>query len=440
MLEYDVVIVGACTSGTYFSSLLAKEGLKVLVIDKDSIEDLSKRLDIIHFTRDSYKEFDIEESVEGDEEFVQNFDLCVSKSALDNYPKKSFTKVSVLHLPLFIKRLRNKAISLGVDFKFNEEFESVTYDELNRINGIKTKSGLEVRARLVVDASGIPSVVRRSINDPYIEGFEIGPKDKFFVLLKYVELKDPSIKIDYSTSWPYYKGWIAPQHNKNGAIIGVGASLSMEYAKKCMRKFEDNIKLVEYTLQYEEMGCTPYCRPPFSFVTDGFMVVGDAACLTNPFSGEGIVSGFRQCTPAAKIIKEALQDDNYATKERLWEINLLYQRNEGALFASQRALLVNAVDMSPSDNDFLFKNRIVFKSDDEEENTKIIRTLIKGVLNKEFSKAALISIIKGATNSKKIEKLYKKYPVNPIDYFKWKKKADKLWNKIGTMADKVKDA
>ena len=29
MEQYDVVIVGACTAGTYFSSLLAKDGLKV---------------------------------------------------------------------------------------------------------------------------------------------------------------------------------------------------------------------------------------------------------------------------------------------------------------------------------------------------------------------------------------------------------------------------
>jgi flavin-dependent dehydrogenase len=38
MSNYDVVIVGACTAGTYFSNLLAKQGLKVLVIDKDEEE------------------------------------------------------------------------------------------------------------------------------------------------------------------------------------------------------------------------------------------------------------------------------------------------------------------------------------------------------------------------------------------------------------------
>ena len=135
MEKYDVVIVGACTAGTYFSSLLAKGGLKVLVIDKDFEENLCKRLDIIHFTRDSYKEFNIDESKQGDEEFVRNFEECISKSALDNHPKKSFTKVSVLHLPLFIKRLRKKAIENGANFMFNQSFDHLTYNEDGKIDG-----------------------------------------------------------------------------------------------------------------------------------------------------------------------------------------------------------------------------------------------------------------------------------------------------------------
>ena len=438
MLEYDVIIVGACTSGTYFSNLLALEGLKVLVIDKDKEEDLSKRLDIIHFTRDSYKDFNVEEAKEGDEDFVHNFTLVLSKSGTNEHPKRETIDVDVLHLPLFIKKLRKVAISNGVEFKFNESFDSLIYEN-NRIKGIKTKEGKEYKSRLVVDASGIPSVIRRSIKDDYIENFEIGPKDKFYVLLKYVKLKDESVKITHSTSWPFYKGWIAPQHNKDGAIIGVGASNSFEYARKCMDYFEKNIPLPEYELEYEELGCTPYRRPPFSFVTDGFMVIGDAACLTKPFNGEGIPSSWVQCTPASKIIKEALSDDNYPTKERLWEINTLYQRNEGALFANQRAMLIGAVQMSKEDNDFLFRNRIVFKDDEEEENNKVISTLIKGVIKKEFSFYGFKNLVKGFINGSKLEKLYKKYPENPIDYFNWKKKADKLWNKVGTMADTAID-
>ncbi|HPY38738.1 MAG TPA: NAD(P)/FAD-dependent oxidoreductase [Bacilli bacterium] len=440
MSNYDVVIVGACTAGTYFSNLLAKQGLKVLVIDKDEEENLSRRLDIFHFTRQSFQDYGLEEAKSGDEEFVRNFDLCYSKSALDNYLKKSFLKVAVMHLPLFIKRLRKTALTNGVTFRFGVSYDHLLYDEQKRIKGIATKGGEEILARLVVDASGIPSVVRRSISDPFIEDFEIGPRDKFYVLLKYVELSDAKDKVELSTSWPYYKGWIAPQHSANGAIVGVGANLSYDYARKCMAKFERSIPLPKYKLQYEELGCTPYRRPPFSFVSDGFLVIGDAACLTKPMNGEGITSAWVQCTPAAEVVAQALQDGKYPTKEALWKINTLYQRGEGAEFANLRATLIGAVDMSPKDNDYMFKESIVFKSDDEEVKGNVTGKLIKGVLTGQFSLKALRSLMKSSSCGQKLEKHYKNYPDNPKDYPAWKKKADQLWNKAGTMADNIKDA
>ena len=217
-MQFDVVIVGACTAGTYFSDLLGKAGLKVLVIDRDGEGELRKNLDIIHFTRDSYDQFGLEPSGPGDEEWVRDFSVCYSKSALDQHLKTNAISVAVLHLPLFIKRLRQQAISHGVEFRFSTAFDHLLYNN-GRICGIATRDGEQIHARLVVDASGISAVVRRSIQDPYMENFETGPRDKFYVLLKYVQLKDPNIKITASTGWPYYKSWIAPQHHSGGAII-----------------------------------------------------------------------------------------------------------------------------------------------------------------------------------------------------------------------------
>ena len=438
-MSCDVVIVGACTAGTYFSRLLAEHGLKVTVIDKETEESLCKRLDIFHFTRDSYGAFGLPESREGDEEFVRNFDQSYSKSALDRYPKLSSTKVAVLHLPLFIKRLRKQAQAAGVEFLFGEEFDRVKYDN-GRIAGIVTKSGREISARLVVDASGIPSVVRRSLSDPFMERFEIGPRDKFYVLLKYVRLLNPEDRVELSTSWPYYKGWIAPQHNGDGAIIGVGASLSYDYARKCMEKFECSVKLPPYELQYEELGCTPYRRPPYSFVTDGFLVIGDAACLTKPYNGEGVPSAWVQCTPAASIVAKAMQGGKYPTREALWPINVLYQRGEGREFAAMRALLTGAVQMSAQDNDYLFEHSIVFKSDDEPDNPHIVPALLKGVASGHFSLDALKALASGLNKSRKLDYLYARYPSTPVGYAGWKSYADELWETVGTMADTVTDA
>ena len=436
---YDVVIVGACTAGTYFAGLLAKRGLNVLVIDRDSEEDLAKRLDIIHFTRDSYAEFGVAPSGEGDPEFVRNFHVCYGKSALNNHLKTNYINVAVLHLPLFIKRLRADAIAAGAQFRFGTEFQSLRY-ESRRIAGIVTTEGEQIPARLVVDASGISAAVRRTVHDPYMENFETGPEDKFYVLLKYVKLKDPKLSVVDSTSWPYYKGWIAPQHTPGGAIIGVGANLSFDYARKCMAKFEAAIPLPEYELQYEEMACTPYRRPPFSFVTDGFLVIGDAACLTKPINGEGIPSAWVQCTPAADIVSDALRDGRYPTKEKLWQINRIYQSGEGAAYAGERAMLIGAVDMTPKDNDYLYKNGIVFKSDDEPECENLLKSLMQGVITGQFSLKALISLSGSTVKGEMLKKHYQNYPASPAGYKKWERRAKFLWHLAGSMADTVKDA
>jgi len=436
---YDVIIVGACTAGTYFAGLLAKRGLKVLVIDRDSEENLARRLDIVHFTRDSYEEFGVEPSGEGDEEFVRNFHVCYGKSALNNHLKTNYINVAVLHLPLFIKRLRRSALEAGARFRFRTAFRELRYEQ-GRIAGIITTDGEEIPARLVVDASGISAVVRRSVKDPYMENFETGPRDKFYVLLKYVKLKDPNVTVVDSTSWPYYKGWIAPQHTPGGAIVGVGANLSFDYARKCMAKFEAAIPLPDYELQYEEMACTPYRRPPFSFVTDGFLVIGDAACLTKPINGEGIPAAWKQCTPAADIVAEAMKDGAYPTKEALWEINRIYQTGEGAAYAGERAMLIGAVNMTEKDNDYLYRKGIVFKSDDEPEVDDLLGALIKGVLAGQFSTKALISLASSTLKGEALRKHYLAYPATPEGYAAWEKKALKLWKKAGSMADTVKDA
>lgn len=438
-MTYDVVIVGACTAGTYFAGLLAKGGLKVLVIDKDSEESLCKRLDIIHFTKDSYAQFGLEPSREGDPEFVRDFHICYSKSALNDHMKTNYLDVSVLHLPLFIRKLRNHAQSFGAEFRFSTAFRSLLYKD-GKISGIVTDQGEEIASRLVVDASGISAAVRRSICDPFIENFETGPRDKFYVLLKYVKLKDKNQKVELSTSWPYYKGWIAPQHQEGGAIVGVGANLSFDYARKCMAKFEAAVPLPEYDLQYEEAACTPYRRPPFSFVTDGFLVIGDAACLTKPINGEGIPSAWVQCTPAAQVVLEAMKDGAYPTKEALWKINTIYQTGEGAAYAGERAMLIGAVDMSPEDNDFMYRNAIVFKSDDEKGPDNLVAALAKGVLKGEFSFHAFCALINATLKGEALKNHYQNYPVSPSGYAAWEKKALKLWKKAGSMADTVKDA
>ena len=169
-------------------------------------------------------------------------------------------------------------------------------------------------------------------------------------------------------------------------------------------------------------------------------MIGDAACLTKPINGEGIPSAWVHCTPAASVVLDAMKDGAYPTKEALWKVNTIYQRGEGAAYAGERAMLIGAVDMSPEDNDFMFRNAIVFKSDDEEGPKDLVGALLMGVLKREFTFAAFRSLVSATLKGEALKKHYQNFPETPADYPTWEKKALRLWKKAGSMADTIKDA
>ena len=66
MKNYDVVIVGASTAGSYFARRMAEKGFSVLLLDKDGREKLSPSYDIFHMGRDEMKQYGLPEVKEGD--------------------------------------------------------------------------------------------------------------------------------------------------------------------------------------------------------------------------------------------------------------------------------------------------------------------------------------------------------------------------------------
>jgi len=57
--DCDVLLVGAATTGIYFSWLMAKKGHSVLVIDKEEREQVGQRLEVIHLDKETFKELNV---------------------------------------------------------------------------------------------------------------------------------------------------------------------------------------------------------------------------------------------------------------------------------------------------------------------------------------------------------------------------------------------
>jgi electron-transferring-flavoprotein dehydrogenase len=444
----DVLIVGAGTAGAYFGWQMAKRGHSVVVVERHERDEVGRRLDVFHLDSNKFAEFDIPVPEPDSPDFCLVMEQFTNYSPEGRYPKVVQYPFHVLRLPPFLQRLFGLAEAAGVRFRFSTDFTQLTY-ESGRINGVKVKKGEDVReinARLVVDASGIGAVVRTCLPEDYgVENFNVGADEKFYVILRYITWLDPdqprTTELD---GWTYYKTWVAPSYHERGALLGVGATGSYDRAEEVLAEFFRVIELPPYRVDKIDKGVTPYRRPPYSLVGDGFICMGDSACLTKPFSGEGVTSAWTLCKIAVDVADEALKKREYLTARSLWEINVRYFRDQGAKFAGILATVPSAANATKTENSYLFRKDVLLSGKDfTDMNTdfeiqlttgkmlKVFSTILMGLVTGNYSLASFKALLKSVTVSGKIRTHYENYPEDPAALGDWVEQADHLWQKAG---------
>ena len=280
-----------------------------------------------------------------------------------------------------------------------------------------------------------------------MENFEISDAEKFYVILRYVVYHDPKDYVSGTRGWTYYKTWEAPEGSADSAILGVGANFSYLSGEKTFAAFERAVKLPRYTIKRIERGTTPYRRPPYSFVADGFLVSGDAACLTKPSAGEGVTASMVQLEIAAEQIVRLLGEGGYLTRARLWQINKRYVIAQGKAFAGQLATLIGAMSSTAKENDFFFRHDVIFSDKtfaalgkgepltfSTRELLRMAAIMLGGVLTGKLRVSTIRSLLKGMKNGGRAEALYADYPAEEAGYDAWVKRADAFWKECGSMA------
>lgn len=454
MKHYDVVIVGAATTGSYFAHQLAEQGRSVLVIDALDPQRIGTKYDIYHVAKKDFDRFHLPLPEKGKDwafEFTDNMNL----SAFGKWPKPGHEHVIGMHMHPHTLRMNRWAQEAGAEIIYEARFDHLEYGADGTICGVTyTHNGemVSVGCGLVADCSGIPSVVRTALPDGYgVENFSIGPEDMFYVNLRYVKYQDPKDYVRRNRSWPYYKTWEAPQMDPEGAILGVGANFSAEYADGVFARFEKAIDLPQYTLQHIERGRTPYRRPPYSMVADGFLAMGDAACLTKPSCGEGVTSAMVQAEIAAEVVCALLKLGKPLTRENLWPINKRYVEVQGRAFASQLATVVGAVGTSAGENDFFFQHNVIFSAETFRamgegkeltfgpgEMARTAAVMVLGVITGKVRIKTIRSLLKSMGDGGAVSKVYADYPETPSTFDQWVKRADAAWAACGSMAESAK--
>ncbi|MHA1784943.1 MAG: NAD(P)/FAD-dependent oxidoreductase [Candidatus Helarchaeota archaeon] len=444
----DVLIVGAGTAGIYFGSLMAKKSHSVTIIERDPREKIGERLEIFHIDSIRFEQFGIHPPNEGTRELISIWEEGKAHSPDGTMSKTIKYGFHVMRFPEFIQRMITLAELDGVKFIFKCKFIDVLFENGKMTGVIAEKGGkkIKLRARIIIDASGTSAVVRTNLPPEHgVETFKLGQDDVLYVVLRYIRWKN--VNDPHPTGlnlWPLQKVFCNPSHDPNGAILGIGQPKSFDTSEIVLKEFLESSNFPPFEVDKIERGITPYRRPPYSLVGDSFICIGDSACITKPFSGEGVTASWTLCKIAAEVANEALKNDGYITRDLLWEINVQYFRDQGAKFAENFAQLPGAANITANEMNYLFRKDIIFGEKELVElnrdfemklskgkTLKIFGNMLWGLLSRNFSRKNLFGLIGSLGIAGKIRKHYEKFPEDITQFDTWVKKASKLWRKVG---------
>ncbi len=446
-LNFDVIIVGAGTSGTIAARFAAQQGLKVCLIDNNTKSDIGTKVcgDGVLATIFNFLHIN---PPKGNE-------LLSLKRGFRIYSpdQKSWLTIKI---PLyFVDRLRfgqrllNEAIDSGIDqFLDKTRAINLTYNK-EGVDGIKVrlKSGskVDLKSKIVIDASGCYSTLRRTIKSTLIIN-EIPKRDLVLCFRDIVKLPSESklthdldyctLIIDPDKRSPGGFIWYFP---KSETIINIGLGTFIQYngsIKEYFQKyvFDYFITQPNFNIISSAGGVVPLRRPLPSCADNGIMFVGDAACHVDPANGGGIDVGMRAGYHAAQVAKKALVANDYSLKT-LWEYNSIIMSDFGLKHAASDIIRLFFQYKPSKDLNFIIKKNILTDID-------ISKLWFHGELDLNF-KATIKKIIKGITRPRlllelkslmkymnNVIDLYKHYP-NSVDSFKdWREKETSLFEEI----------
>ncbi len=329
--EFDVIVVGAGPSGCSTSFFCAKKGLKVLLIDKSI------------FPRDK---------ICGDAESGKTVGV-LKKMGLWSKAKQlphGSTRGIILSSPngyqVNIKYPENDGRQgegmicprkIFDNFLFQETkkivaktIEGFTVTDLvkenNQVVGVKGIKNNEEKVffgKIIVGADGANSIValKTGLN-------KIDPKHQCIASRAYydnVEGLTPNIEIHFIESVLPGYFWIFPLEGKQ-ANVGVGI-LTSEIKKQNKKIIQTMLDVIEKEPLFRERfknakriseikGWTlPMASKRKKLVGNGFLLVGDAGNLIDPFSGEGMGNGMTSGLIASETIFNAIKENDLSEKK-----------------------------------------------------------------------------------------------------------------------------
>jgi len=443
MEKYDVIVVGAGTAGCLAAKTIAEKGLKVCLIEKKPSEEIGEKVCGDALGEHHLKFLGLEKPTGGElEAKIDGIKIySPDENTIFTIADKDFIGY-LLNRRLFGQWLLKKATDEGAILKDNMNFRSPIIEK-GAVSGISVKNMkngriTEIHSKVVVDATGYFGMVRKQLPVEMGIDREIANQDVEACYREIRQLKQETENTRYCEIYLNQKAspggyiWIFP---KGGARVNVGLGI-------CMRGNYPNPKEQLYNTAFKKAifddslvltagsWFDPVRRPFDNMVSNGVMLVGDAASLVNPIHGGGIGPSMLSGYFAGQQIAEALGKGE-PTKEALWGYNKryidTYGKKQGTLDIFKMFLLsCSDEDLNYGMNEKLMTEDDVLKAgmgDDFHLNiTETAKRVFRGLRRVGFLNRLRLTV----TMMRGLSAHYNIYPTTPEGFEPWRLQTVKL--------------
>ncbi len=434
-MKGTVAIIGANQTGLFAAKLFSEQGFSVFVFEKNSRENAAY-------------------------EWTDDISPSVFKEVgLPFPPNDIFTRTGSLtfvppwHNPVFVPKneeepdinvsrrgLNEWLISLlseGVELYFDACVTRALTDG-DVVYGVEFSNGETFECDLVVDCGGVNSLVRRSLPQIFQIQNEVSANDKLFVKREFFARPEncprpehpKKIYLKHKNENGISRCFLKNDDVTSDVLVGRIGSLSDETYENAIADLkEDNPVIGNKVSGGDVIFEIPVRRPLSNLVANGYVLLGDSACMTIPIIGSGIGSGLK----AAKMLADAFAaaDKEPFSKKNLYRYQLKFMREIGGKHAAIELVKNKLLSSRGNEIDDLVKSGVM------EGLASVVscgsaKRLVKSFLALFFKYFSLWKTlfgvsIKAACVVSHATKMPPRF--DEKEFEKWRKKYDKPFNK-----------
>lgn len=483
--DYDVIVAGGGLAGTIAAqsvSYYSNQKLSILVIDrnsefmpgrksfsgwtcgdavsKEAVDYMAERIKV------PWSEPEIEHHVKGVMAFSPDRETAIPFDG-EGY---------MLNRQKLPEIQNERAKKRGINFEFEINLTGLLYDDSQVIGveGIdnKTKQPFKKTAKVVIDATGITSMLRNGIKnttkmEKKIDRCDIESTGRYIMYFEKAQEDltefDPDyciIHLDQDIA-PGGYGWVFPK-GQNKVNIGLGIEKSLLDQRNARMKKTDTVSSLidQYVARNRAMKNPKLSedlidknnavgnfqvsvrRQNDCLVANGYAIVGDAAWMPKPLDAGGIGPALVAGTIIGKCIVEAIESGN-VTENGLWKYNKEFINEYGyktsGLEVFRRLIQTLTNDqISYGMKHFLGDLDVEAISKGEHPDFSMIGKIgmmIRGALNKKLAEGLRYT----TQQNKWLTQHYYSFPDSPDGFDEWKnklhQKLDEANTKIGSFAN-----